>query len=262
MKVAKRTWEKPVTIKADGATVRGLTLDGVNGLHWKGGTFRASGGMTGSAASGYAVRITKSANVSILGATFTDAVRGLVAGDSKGLLVAGNHFVGLRSDGINLAAMTATQVLGNHFRDFTPNRRRCLHNGTIELDTAKRDCAGIWTDGDHADAIQMWGDTDDVLIRGNDIAGRMQAIGFFGRVGDKRSRIYIENNVAASTSGWGISLQDCADCSVIGNHLSRYKGGTMKQKIVVTGSTGSFCGNVNPDASLSHPTARPCGETH
>lgn len=262
IKVAKRTWAVPVTVVAKGATVRGLTLDAVNGLTWVGGTIKASGGLMGSGPAGYAMNVKASANLRITGTLFTEGVRGLVVADSEGVEISANQFRGLRSDGVNLAAVRKSRVLANRFREFLPRPTTCTAGGQVTQGLAQRVCValgGSWKDGDHPDAIQMWGHpTADIVIAGNDVAGDMQSIGFFGASTGAPARVRIENNVLSSAAYWGISLQRCTDCAVTGNRLSRFGDTPRKVKIVVTGSTGRFCGNSNPDAPKGDVTVGPC----
>lgn len=262
--IQNRSWAQPVTLVASGVTFQGVVIADIRNFHFVGGQVEAEAGIGGSPRDGYAMRVRNSGNLEIRDVTFTNAARGLVINGSPHVLVEGNRFRAIRADGINLVSLSHATVRNNDFRDFRPNPKRCtLPDGTV-LDIGRRFCAerqGDWKDGDHPDAIQMFGrELADIEITGNRIEGNMQSIGVFnGAFKDTvPTRIRINNNWARSPLSWGIALQGCVDCEVMGNDVGRTPEGTAKTQINVNGSTGRFCGNTNPDAPPGHPTTRPC----
>lgn len=83
---------------------------------------------------GYCCRVTDSVFVVFRRNVFKNAIRGLIIGDSKKVLVDSNNFYKLRSDGIDLAGVNGVKIVKNWFHDFYSKPGS----------------------GDHLDMIQMW----------------------------------------------------------------------------------------------------------
>lgn len=244
IEIKGRSFDPPVTIDASGSVVRGLRLVNVTGVTWRGGSIEAPEGRNGKGPPVYGVDMRKSHGVIFEGVTFTNALRGLVAADSRGLTVRNSRFTGLRSDGINIAGTSDVLIEGSSFTDFTPVKPR----------GSKED--GTWKDGDHPDAIQMWATKDnrvntDIVIRGNVIDGDTQGINTFGPRGDGYERIIVENNRVRVRYPSAISIKDCSDCRVRFNKVDSVPGSKYKAGARLLRSTGSFCGNTITDVRSS-----------
>jgi Ca2+-binding RTX toxin-like protein len=99
---------------------------------------------------GYGIYVGDSERVSVRGSTFTELARGAVFSDSSNLVLEGNSFDTLRTDGLNFAEVTDVLIKDNRFTNFFP----------------KRD--------DHSDAIQFFTHgtkraSFDITITGNQI---------------------------------------------------------------------------------------------
>jgi len=234
--IERRSFDPPVTIVATGAVVRGLRLVDVKGVIWRGGSIEAPGKTRGVGPEGYAVDLRRSEGVVFEGATFTSAVRGLVAADSRGVTVRDARFTGLRSDGINIAGTSNVVIERSSFTDFTP----------VKPTGSKGD--DNFVDGDHPDAIQIWLTkanpvNTDITIRNNVIDGDTQGINTFGpRIGH-HERIVVENNQVSTNYPAAISVMGCTDCKVRYNRVGSIRGARFKANVRTSGSTGSFCGN-------------------
>jgi nitrous oxidase accessory protein NosD len=238
----------PIMIDARGATMRGLVLDAVSGLTWRGGTLRASGGTNGVAGGSYAVQLRGGARLRISGAAITDAARGIVANAVASLRIDGNTFRGLRSDGINLIAGRDTVIDRNIMAGFTPLPTSCTTPQEVRSGLSAAACTaigGTWRDGDHPDGIQMWGGATRVRIERNRIDGPVQGIGIFGPPAEPRSaRVSVTGNALALGVPHGITLQQCDDCTIAGNEV--IATAAAKTTIRFDGSTGCVRDNVVP----------------
>lgn len=246
------------------STIRGLRLVGVKGLTWTGGTLQAFGGLSGWAGDGYAGFVDKSERVSFRGVKFTNALRGLVISESRSVDVWHSDFFGLRSDGINFVASHGGRFIGNRMWDFRPIPKQCFDAAgkvlAININDAACTAAGGVrnVDGDHPDGIQGWGGSTGVEAVGNSVQGNTQAIGYHGLQGSSYGGWDVSGNFIRVSTGWGIRLVDCKGCRAVGNDLGRWQGSTSRVQLNVTGATGLFCGNRNPDASARDATVKPC----
>ena len=229
-----------VTIDASKASVAGLKLSGTN-IAWVGGVLVAPDGMDGFASRGYAVVIAGT-GIRLSKALITDAKKGIVIDRARNVVVDNNKFWRLREDGIIASRLVNAQFDDNAFSAFLPRKTRCeLADGTVTEGVAQRDCAGTWTDGNHADAIQMRNGVISARIRRNTIAGDMQGIGQFDTTGDlPLERVLIEGNRVAGSQFHQITLYDCLGCRIERNVVRR---GDPSRRAVIRPGTATTCGN-------------------
>ena len=71
-------------------------------------------------------------------------------------------------------------------------------------------------------------------------------------------RIVVDNNRMNLLFPRGISLEECNDCQAVGNDVQSNGEGQFPTRILTTGSTGTFCGNVAPAMSPTDPVVLPC----
>ncbi len=252
-----------LTLVLDGATVRGIEILRSKGVRVQGGTLRAPDGLYGAGKLGYSMRIKDSAYVTVQDAVITDARIGMVIGDSSNIRVRDNEFSGLRSDGVDIVRTSHTLVENNRMFDFTPIPRTCTYSdGTVLVAwISQANCegdGGVWVDGDHPDGVQMWDSVTDVRVIGNELSGDMQGIGRLGPLGSGIFRIVVDDNRMNLRFPRGISLEDCNDCQAVGNDVQSNDDGQYPTRILTTGSTGTFCGNVVPAMSQTDPVVLPC----
>ncbi len=237
IEIRGQRFDPPVTIDATGASVAGLRIYDSKGIIWKGGTISAPDGKAGVHSGGYGVDIKTSEALSFDNVTFTNAVRGVVIGDSRGVSVRNSRFAGIRSDGIDMAGVSDIRVEHNSFTDFSP-----IHA------TGSR-ANGDWVDGDHPDAVQIWATKanpamSDITVSNNRIEGDLQGINSFGWAGDGYHRIVIENNDVRITYPPAISLANCTDCKIRFNKVASLPGATFKANVIFKNATGEMCGNT------------------
>jgi len=83
---------------------------------------------------GFGLSIRDAEEIAVLDNEFRGFGRGLLVGQSSGIIVRGNDLHSLRSDGMNFAQVQDVVIEGNHIHDFA-----------LDIDS-----------GDHADMIQFW----------------------------------------------------------------------------------------------------------
>ena len=237
IEIKNATFDPPVTIEAGETTVRGIRIWDSKGINWHGGVVIAPGGKDGKGPDFYGADVRRVEKVQFDGTKFTGALRGMVIGDSTGIVVRNAHFTGLRSDGLNVAGTSDVLLENNRFDTFAP----------VKATGSKSD--GSWQDGDHPDAIQIWTTPNvkrvtDVTIRGNIVDGDMQGINFFGPRGDGYARVNITDNDVKITYPAAISVFACDDCSIRNNRIAARPESKYRVNVRFEQSTGKFCGNT------------------
>lgn len=217
-----RVWRRPITLRL-GEAVLNLVIRDSAGVILQGGSFVNS--------AGYGALVANSRHVSFDKASFTSSHRGIVIDRSQDVEVAHSKFIGLTSDGINIALSQRIKVTDN------------LCRGFITQPPAHPDCIQGWS--------RPGGITSDVLIARNVMQqGTSQGI-FFGNHlrngvddgGFDRVTI-IDNIVEGRDHPQGIALYDCRDCVISNNRVSTLPGGKYKMNLVVKGGSVRQSGNM------------------
>ena len=234
-------FDRRVTVDASNAVVRGLRIIGGANVSWVGGVVIAPGGMDGPSNTGYAIHLRGAENVRISDVVITDANRGMVMDDTRNVVLSGNRFWRLRTDGLISRNSVNVQVKGNQFSETVPVPTSCtMPDGSVLRGLAKRNCEGVWRDGTHSDAIQFYDGATNWKITGNTIRGDTQGIVNFGGKAPARDIEIIDNDVAVTT-GHTISVVKClGKCLVAGNKVSR---GDPGRKAAIYEGTAFRCGN-------------------
>ena len=248
----RKHYSREVTVDAETATVRGLIVSGGN-LRWRGGTVAASGGAFAVGRPGYGILIT-GRNVTIEGVRITAAKKGIVLDQAANVTIARSRFWRLAEDGIIASRTAGLQVRDNRFEETIGKPSQCVAGGRTTYKVRRRDCAGVWTDGTHADAVQMRNGVKDALIEGNLIVGDTQGITQMDTTGDAPlERVVIRRNSILTTGYHPITLDVCLGCRIEGNDVHR-AAGSAKRAVIIAGRA-TRCGNVAPDDRIRD---RPC----
>lgn len=244
-----RAFPSTVYVDATKATVQGLRISGSR-VHWRGGRISAPGGMDAIALPGYAVKISGT-QIRITSATITNARKGMVIDGARSILVDRNHFWRLREDGIIASRTTKLTVSFNKFSESRPLPTKCIGtDGTIVYGLASRDCAGIWIDGNHADAVQMRDGVIDVTINDNTVSGETAGLTQMDTAGDAALQNVVIRNNSVITDGYHkITLGNCIGCA-IKNNVVRKAVGSLKKAIISPGAAVR-CGNFAEDEKVS-----------
>ena len=241
-----RTYARPVTIDAVRARVNGVVLSGAN-IRWRGGTLSAPGGLDGKGPLGYAVLIRGARNISVERAIVTGAKKGMVIDKARDITVEQVEFTGLREDGIIASETAGLTVTNSRFADFIPRPSSCTSAaGIITNAVPHRDCRGVWTDGNHADAVQMRNGVTDVLIARNTVRGPTAGITQMDTTGDAPlARVVIEDNRIETSTYHQITLTECADCTIRGNTVRAER--SWGKRAIIRPGKALRCGNDTTD---------------
>ncbi len=245
-----RSYSRPVTIQADGASVRGLAITGGRNISWRGGTISAPQGPHAAGPDGYGVLIRDAAKVSITGAVITNAKKSVVLDGAREVTINDNRFQHYGEDGVIASNTKGLTILRNTFADQIGKPTECTAAGKITLGLSRRDCValgGAWVDGYHNDAVQMRNGVADVLIAHNQVEGRTQGITQMDKKGDAPlENVRIEFNTVRTDGYHPITLGTCVSCSIRQNEVRRAKGSSKKS--VIRAQPGTMvCGNTVPD---------------
>ena len=153
---------------------------------------------------GWGLVVSDSQNVRVTNSDFTELNRGAVFQRSDQLLVEGNNFHNIRSDGADFTAVRSVMLKDNQFRDF------------------------YFSPGDHPDAIQFWtqGQTrasSDIVITGNQVfQGKglaLQGLHMRDEVGTMPFKnVTIDNNLLYANDLWhGIHVDHGIGISITNN---------------------------------------------
>lgn len=241
-----RAFARPVTIDAGKAQVSGLVLSGAN-IRWSGGTLSAPGGLDGKGPAGYAVLIRGGRNIRVERAVVTYAKKGMVIDKARSVTIDRVKFTRLREDGIIASETAGLTVTNSSFSDSMPRPTRCTSPaGVVATAVPRRDCTGVWIDGNHPDAVQMRNGVTDVRIAGNIVRGPTQGITQMDTTGDAPlARVVIEDNDIATSNFHQITLTDCDECIIRRNVVRRERG--WDRRAVIRPGKAVRCGNDAQD---------------
>ena len=219
--ITGRKFSPPVTIDATAATLSSVSLNGVSGLTWRGGTFSGAGKLSTAWSAG------GSDHIAIENATMTGYLRNsIILGGSSDFRIVGNVMSHAGADGIDIAM----------------SRRGLIYRNTCsDPDT---------TAGAHPDCVQLWSrpsnpPVSDIAIVGNTATGAMQGFSGFnhirGGIDDGGfDRITVIDNTAGVAMPDGIYFTDCRSCLFVQNHFITPKGAAHWTNFTISGaSSGS-----------------------
>lgn len=247
-----RSYTRPVTIDASGAKVSGVVLSGAN-IRWNGGTLSAPGGLDGKGPLGYAVLIRGARNVRVERAIVTGAKKGMVIDKARNVTVDRVQFAALREDGIIASETAGLTITGNAFGGSLPRPSQCTSpSGVVATAVPHRDCRGVWTDGNHPDAVQMRNGVTDVLVARNTVRGPTAGITQMDTTGDAPlARVVIENNRIETSTYHQITLTECADCTIRNNYVRAERG--WGKRAIIRPGRAARCGNDTVDEARDGP---------
>jgi hypothetical protein len=251
--VLKRTVPGQVTINAGRSIARGVTFGG-SGIYWRSGAIVAPKGVTGKAGEVYGVLIRgyvgkPTSKIRIEGVAFGLSRKAIVIDTASDITITKNRFDGVGEDGVIASAVTRLTVTGNTFRNVVGKPTSCTTAGGVIPGLARRDCeaqGGAWTDGFHADAVQMRNGVTDALIADNDINADTQGITQMDTIGDAPLvRVRVERNSVTATIHHITLGANCVDCLIRGNTIRRYK--PTSYKAVIRPGAARRCANDTVD---------------
>lgn len=218
--------DENIVVLAYGATIKGLAITGSN-ISIVGGNIEALDGAEGFAERGYAVNLRNASNIRLSGCTIRNADRGVVIDNCDGITVDNCDFA-VRQDGIIANQGRNYQFTANRFTNFYPKPTTCCIGLEVQSGLSRRECeflGGIWTDGDHSDAIQIRNGIKGLVIAGNQIDGIQQGIGQMdGNTDLPLEDVIILANTVRVTGFHSITVPRCRNLQVIGNTTQQLTG--------------------------------------
>ncbi len=241
---------QPVVVEAAGRTVAGLAVEGGGNFTWRGGRIVAPGGQPGRASSGqlfYGVQLLDAWNVNLQSVELTQARKAIAVNRSEAITLQGSRCHGDVEDCMIVADSRTIRYLDNEIGPFRLVPTLCERPAGVTESESRRACeanGGRWSDGWHADALQLRNGVSDVLASGNRINSTGQGLTQMDAPGDRPlANVRFENNVIASGRN-GITLTECADCRISGNTLTTAVTGWRS---VIRPGQALACSNVVPD---------------
>lgn len=246
-----RRFPTMITIDATKARVAGLTVRGAN-VRWIGGVLSAPGGGDAKGPLGYAMFI-GGHNITLERATITSAKKGIVIDQASNVTIRTVRFWRLREDGVIASRVTGLVITDSQFSESLPRPAVCTSaDGQRTPGVARRNCAGSWVDGNHADAVQMRNGVVNARITDNVISGPTQGIAQMDTRGDAPLEgIVIENNRITTSTFHQITLSECLNCVIRGNRVRAEKG--WGRKAVIRPGRALRCGNDVADEKSDPP---------
>jgi Right handed beta helix region len=219
-------------------------------IRWRGGRLAAKDGAHGFAGNGYAVRIYNgAANVNFEGVTVTAAKKGIVIDQARNISIVDSRFVALGEDGMIVSRVNGLTVARNQFGQTIGKPTECMVNGRTQLAVIRRNCAGVWKDGYHADALQMRNGVVNARISDNLVEGKTQGLTQMDTTGDAPlQNVTIERNIVRTDNYHHITLGNCIGCVITGNRVERAVGSQIKA--VIRPGTARRCGNTAQDEKV------------
>lgn len=224
-----------------GGAFEALRLDRTGRISFTGAT------VSGPAPSGQAAfNIIDVTDCRIEGVTFVGTWKGLALTRATRCAVAGNTFLGMRSDAINLSGWDSVRIEGNDIRAW-----------------------GTYAATDHPDAIQFWTATGQapsraLLVRGNRIDAPSGVQGIFGHSapGSNVGQVgtVIEGNDVTAGAVRGVSLGGYGITgAVVRNNAVRTAPGSPWQSTIVTdAAVHRACNTVAAYGGKPAITDKPC----
>lgn len=231
-------FEKPVTIRGDGAVIANLIVFGCEGLVFDGLAFRDR---IDNSKNGILIRVSK--HVYLRGCEFAFQGNGVGHLSCTDLLIEDCRFHDLRSDGVAGGDGCARiAIRRNRFTDFYPEP------------------------GDHPDAVQIWTAkakapttdievTDNIILRGKGAAVQGIFLGDESAGKFPYERVRITGNLLAGTGTNGIAVGGGSDILIAENVVTGVGTGGDVSRIRVQGVVSAFLRD-NQAQEFAFPTGK------
>jgi Ca2+-binding RTX toxin-like protein len=170
------------------------------------------------------ISIMKSQNIIVENSEFYELRRGVGVAGSDGVVIEGNNFHDLQTDGVMVSDTSGIRIAGNQFSNFFP------------------------IEGDHPDAIQFLTkgtakSSENIVIENNVMrrgdGDAMQGIFMRDEAGTlPYKNVTITNNLLVGTGYQGISISHGENLNITGNELVSYDGKTNVTWILIKNASG------------------------
>ncbi len=244
--LSNRAFTSTVTMDATNAQFTDtLAISDVSRLTVLGGTFGSS---TGATRTGRAVGIYNSnnvtfsksffvgngtgvgittagaANINVSADNFRNLKLGIGVTSSNDVCISSGRFIGMTSDGINIADSHRVTATGN----------RC--SGTAPAVGAHPDCIQLWSV--LGNAVQS-----DIMLTRNIVSGATQGLTSFNPDNGGGLRISMIGNTISTSFPQGIACYACVDSVFTGNKLTTLPGAQWRTSINIVGGGNNIIAN-------------------
>lgn len=248
-----RSFTSTVTIDATNAVFSDtLTLKNLSKVTFVGGTF---GSTTAAMRTGRAVGLYNSNNVifskpkfignsigaavglTVAGSTnigisaghFTGSKLGIGITSSSDVRISSSRFIGMTSDGVNIADSHRVTATANLCTDTVPSAM------------AHPDCIQLWSIAGNAPQ-------SDIMLSKNTVYGATQGLTSFNSADGGGIRISMIDNIITTSYPQGIACGECSDSVFTGNVLSTLPGAQWRTSMNIVGGTNNIIANniINP----------------
>ncbi len=251
-------FQRPLVVEAGDHKVHGLIVDKGGNLTWRGGQIVApagsQAGLRGKPV--YGVLLANASKVTLEKLHLTNARKAIVVNDSSDITLRDARCNGDVEDCMIASGARRIRFLNNEIGPFQLVATRCLRGAVLSLGEGRRQCeagGGQWTDGWHADVLQLRNGVEDVLAEGNRINTTGQGLTQMEAVGDLPIRAVVFRNNVIASGRHGLTLGACFACRIEGNRLTTAVPGWKSQ---IRPGQALACGNQVPDGGPGRDKCR------
>ena len=232
----------------------GLHITNSSGIAFQGGHLEGAASAPDGRHGQSGIYVTASSNLAFRGATFGHPDSGTMVGafimNSSDIEIADSTFAWARADGIQARDSERLRFIDNTFTSNGAVHSTCTYpDGRVVVMLNGARCTregGVWRDGTHPDAIQIYSNVQDVLVARNRLSGWFQGIGWHGPGGERGiRRVWVVDNEVRTIYTWGIRMP--AEGSLVrGNRIGWPEGETHPEGwgTVIGGPPAVLCENV------------------
>ncbi|NJC10050.1 PEPxxWA-CTERM sorting domain-containing protein [Polymorphobacter fuscus] len=252
MVLQNRSFTKAVTIDATQATFTDtLTIKNVSKVNFLGGTY---GSRTQEMRTGRAVGLYNSSDVNFSRVFFVGTGRGTGVGittaGSRGISVSAGNFQNLRL-GIGITASTDVRISSSRFIGMTSDGINIADSHRVTA-TANRCTNGAPSAGAHPDCIQLWSilgnpRQSDISLTNNYVNGPTQGLTSFNASAGGGLRITMIGNTIATSFPQGIACGNCDNSIFTNNTLTTLPGARWRTSMNIDGNNNIIENNTVGD---------------
>ena len=241
-----KTFATTVTIDATKAVFNdSVTIDSVSNLKIIGGTF---GSLTQPTRTSRAISIYSSSNIALSKGFYVGNGTGVgvTMADSQNVTISAGNFQKLRA-GIGVTSSSNVRISSSRFIGMTSDGIDIADSHFVTADS-NRCFAGNPGPGVHPDCVQLWSILgnpvqSDILLTKNVVSGPTQGLTSFNPENGGGLRITMTDNIISTSYPQGIACYACVDSIFTGNVLSTLPGAQWRTTMNIVGGSNNTIAN-------------------
>ena len=175
-------------------------------------------------AAGMGLTMAGSSNISVSAGNFKNFKTGLGVTSSKDVRIGSSRFIGMTSDGVNIADSHRVTATSNRCTDAAPFA------------------------GAHPDCIQLWSilgnnPQSDIVLTKTFVSGATQGLTSFNPESGGGLRISMTDNTISTSYPQGIACYGCVDSIFTGNMLTTLPGAQWRTSMNIVGGSNNIIAN-------------------